>query len=740
MPQFPQTSNHMLVPQRFPSQFSMQTPGMAGGRPGEGPVGGQSKQLLQGPMEKLTWTFPSLPEEPLQTEIPFVLRNPVSPNSVGAQCGEDFVYVEVMEDFFGTGKRLSASGFALGGCGPRGQDDNAGVLIFESELHGCGSMLIVTDDELVYTFTLVHSPQEVSNDIPIVRSNAAEVRIECHYPRVFFGSPDAVFDLTVLSYTASMTKSSGEKPRARNRVQLFRERIHARSLNARKKVEDITKDDVKSFLRRNAFVLLTIAAVFFGITLGFALRPYKMSYREVKFFSFPGELLMRMLQMLVLPLLVSSLVTGMSALDSSASGKMGMRAVIYYMTTTFIAVFIGIIMVLLIHPGKGSKEEFSKQQKIEQVSPADAFLDLIRNMFPPNLVQACTQQFKTQYAKRIIQVKIIVNDSIFNLTNSTQEITKEEVIPLPGSQNGVNALGLVVFSMCFGLIIGNMKEQGQALRDFFDSLNEAIMRLVAFIMWYAPVGILFLIAGKIVEMDDITAMGGQLGMYTITVIIGLMIHGIIVLPTLFFVITRKNPFIFIMGILQALITALGTSSSSATLPITFKCLEENNKVDKRVTRFVLPVGATINMDGTALYEALAAIFIAQVNNMEMNFGQILTISITATAASIGAAGIPQAGLVTMVIVLTSVGLPTDDISLIIAVDWFLDRLRTTTNVLGDSIGAGIVEFLSQDELQSGDVELGSSVLEENEVKKAYQMIPQQNKYENEKPPDSETKM
>ncbi|KAG5261812.1 hypothetical protein AALO_G00288670 [Alosa alosa] len=538
-----------------------------------------------------------------------------------------------------------------------------------------------------------------------------------------------------------MTKSTGEKnPRSRSAVQRMRENIHMRSLKAKKKVEDISKDDVKSFLRKNAFVLFTIAAVVVGIMLGFALRPYKMSYREVKYFSFPGELLMRMLQMLVLPLLVSSLITGMAALDSKASGKMGMRAVIYYMTTTFIAVFIGIIMVLVIHPGKGSKDEFKEQQKIAEISPADAFLDLIRNMFPPNLVQACTQQFKTQYSKRTVQVTIIVNESIANLTNNTQTITREEVIPQPGTTNGVNALGLVVFSMCFGLIIGSMKEKGEALKDFFDSLNEAIMKLVAIIMWYAPVGILFLIAGKIVEMDDITQMGGQLGMYTITVIIGLMIHGIIVLPTLFFLITRKNPFVFITGILQALITALGTSSSSATLPITFRCLEENNKVDRRVTRFVLPVGATINMDGTALYEALAAIFIAQVNNMDMNFGQIITISITATAASIGAAGIPQAGLVTMVIVLTSVGLPTDDISLIIAVDWFLDRLRTTTNVLGDSIGAGIIEFLSKDELQAKDAEMGNSVVEENEMKKPYQLITQENEYENERPPDSETKM
>ncbi|KAL0979829.1 hypothetical protein UPYG_G00190340 [Umbra pygmaea] len=537
-----------------------------------------------------------------------------------------------------------------------------------------------------------------------------------------------------------MTQSNGENTQARNRVRRIREGLQSRSLNAKQKVQSITKDDVKSFFRRNAFVIFTIAAVIIGIVLGFALRPYKMTYREVKYFSFPGELLMRMLQMLVLPLLVSSLITGMAALDSRASGKMGMRAVVYYMTTTVIAVFIGIVVVLIIHPGKGSKDEFKNQQKIEQVSPADAFLDLIRNMFPPNIVQACTQQFKTQYGTRFVHMKMMVNDTLFVLNGTDGNyVTREEVIPVPGQVNGVNALGLVVFSIGFGLIISNMKEKGQPLRDFFDCLNEAIMRLVAVIMWYAPIGIMFLIAGKIVEMDDITEMGSQLAMYTLTVIIGLAIHAIVVLPTLYFVITRRSPFVFIGGLLQALVTALGTSSSSATLPITFKCLEENNGIDKRVTRFVLPVGATINMDGTALYEALAALFIAQVNNIDMNFGQILTISITATAASIGAAGIPQAGLVTMVIVLTSVGLPTDDISLIIAVDWFLDRLRTMTNVLGDSIGAGIVEHLSRHELQSKDAEMGNSVVEEKD-NKPYQLITQENEYESEKRPDSETKM
>ncbi|XP_071009951.1 excitatory amino acid transporter 1-like isoform X1 [Oncorhynchus clarkii lewisi] len=556
---------------------------------------------------------------------------------------------------------------------------------------------------------------------------------------------DQVLELIMIEKppnTASLfLNEDADKPPLPNRGlwRRLRRAMQKRAASTQDRMSTITKESIKGFLRRNLFVLLTIAAVALGVMLGFALRPHNLTLREIKYFAFPGELLMRMLQMLVLPLIVSSLVTGISSLDSKASGKMGMRAVGYYMVTTLIAVFIGIVIVIVIKPGKGHRDSpVASSGTIEPVHAADAFLDLIRNMFPPNLVEACFKQYKTVYKKTIhtknVTVALSLTDSLnateaalaVNMSRVLQTIqeTVVEMIPVSGSSNGVNALGLVVFSMCFGLVIGSMKQQGQALRDFFDCLNEAIMRLVAIVIWYAPVGILFLIAAKIVEMKNLAEVGGQLGMYTVSVIVGLLIHGLFVLPLLYFLVTRKNPYTFMAGLLQALITALGTSSSSATLPITFRCLEENNRVDKRVTRFILPVGATINMDGTALYEAVAAIFIAQVNDMELNFGQILTISITATAASIGAAGIPQAGLVTMVIVLTSVGLPTEDITLIIAVDWFLDRLRTTTNVLGDSIGAGIVEHLSRQELQSQDVEVGNSVIEENE--KPYQLICQKN--------------
>ncbi|KAM5266275.1 excitatory amino acid transporter 5 isoform 3-T3 [Hipposideros larvatus] len=390
--------------------------------------------------------------------------------------------------------------------------------------------------------------------------------------------------------------------------------------------------------KRNGLLILSVLSVTVGCLLGFFLRTRRLSPQEISYFQFPGELLMRMLKMLILPLVVS------------------------------------------------------------------------RNMFPANLVEATFKQYRTKTTPIVKSPKVAseeapsrriliygvqeengshVQNFVLDLTPPPEVIYKSE----PGTSDGMNVLGIVMFSATMGIMLGRMGDSGAPLVSFCQCLNESVMKIVAVAVWYFPFGIVFLIAGKILEMDDPTAVGKKLGYYAVTVVCGLVVHGLLILPLLYFFITKKNPIVFIRGVLQALLIALATSSSSATLPITFKCLLENNHIDRRIARFVLPVGATINMDGTALYEAVAAIFIAQVNNYELDFGQIITISITATAASIGAAGIPQAGLVTMVIVLTSVGLPTDDITIIIAVDWALDRFRTMINVLGDALAAGIMAHI-----------------------------------------------
>uniref|UniRef100_A0A914Q7E4 Amino acid transporter n=1 Tax=Panagrolaimus davidi TaxID=227884 RepID=A0A914Q7E4_9BILA len=189
-------------------------------------------------------------------------------------------------------------------------------------------------------------------------------------------------------------------------------------------------------------------------------------------------------------------------------------------------------------------------------------------------------------------------------------------------------------------------------------------------MWYAPIGICSLIASKIMEIGDLGRTIHSLGLYMGTVILGLSLHLFGTISLIYFIASRKNPHKFLRGLMQAAITALGASSSAATLPVTYKCLEKEG-IDPSYIKFVLPLGAMINMDGTALYEAVASIFIAQINGIDLSISQVITVSITATFASIGAASIPSAGLVTMIIVLSAVGLPADDISTIIAVDWFL---------------------------------------------------------------------
>ncbi|XP_054646212.1 excitatory amino acid transporter 5 isoform X1 [Dunckerocampus dactyliophorus] len=462
---------------------------------------------------------------------------------------------------------------------------------------------------------------------------------------------------------------------------------------------------VQDFAKRNGLLTLSVIAVLSGCTLGFTLRGTQLSTQAKIYFSFPGELLMRMLKMLILPLITSSLMSGLSSMESKACCRMGVLTVTYYLWTTFIAVVVGIVLVIIIKPGVGTEMESNRLGGGPVMTSADALLDLIRNMVPSNLIEATFQQYKTDLVPILkVPTKTIQPNFVYVVPDESDpkgrtvflELTPPPEVTYktsPGSSQQMNVLGIVIFSATMGLLLGRMGERGAPLVNVCQCINECVMKIINAAVWYFPFGIIFLVAGKILDMQDPSTLGKKLGWYGITVLAGLFVHGLVLLPLFYFLLTRKNPFKYIRGLLQAMVIALATSSSSATLPITMKCLLENCHVDRQIARFVLPVGATINMDGTALYEAVAAIFIAQVNDYELDFGQLVTISITATAASIGAAGIPQAGLVTMVIVLTSVGLPPDDITLIVAIDWILDRFRTMINVLGDALAAGIIAHL-----------------------------------------------
>ncbi|XP_012589261.1 PREDICTED: neutral amino acid transporter B(0) isoform X2 [Condylura cristata] len=270
----------------------------------------------------------------------------------------------------------------------------------------------------------------------------------------------------------------------------------------------------------------------------------------------------------------------------------------------------------------------------------------------------------------------------------------------------MNILGLVVFAIVFGVALRKLGPEGELLIRFFNSFNDATMVLVSWIMWYAPVGILFLVASKIVEMEDVKLLFTSLGKYILCCLLGHAIHGLVVLPLIYFLFTRKNPYHFLWGITTALATAFGTSSSSATLPLMMKCVEERNGVTKHISRFILPIGATVNMDGAALFQCVAAVFIAQLNKRSLDFVNIITILVTATASSVGAAGIPAGGVLTLAIILEAVNLPVHYISLILAVDWLVDRSCTVLNVEGDAFGAGLLQnYVDRSNSQSSVPEL-----------------------------------
>ncbi|KAF7996281.1 hypothetical protein HCN44_001913 [Aphidius gifuensis] len=407
----------------------------------------------------------------------------------------------------------------------------------------------------------------------------------------------------------------------------------------------------KSCLGENGLTLFTVFGVIAGTVLGFSLKAVKTDWtpREIMYIEFPGDLFLRMLKALILPLIVSSIASAIGKLDLSLSSKIGMRSIYYYATTTICAVILGIILVSIIRPGVGAIIDTNDDDSLtpQAGNTVDTLLDLIRNIFPPNLLQACLQQYRT-----IITFK---NETIRNATGDGLNLIKTVEHVGHEYRDGMNTLGLVIFSIILGITLSKMGEVGKPLLDFFTSLSEAMMIITNWIIWLSPIGVTFLVASKILDIPDIGAVAGALGWYFCTVLLGLFIHGFGTLSLIYYVCTREMPFKSIGKMSQVMVTAFGTASSSATLPITLQCLE-NMGVDTRI-------------------------------------------SVTATAASIGAAGIPQAGLVTMVMVLDTLGLPAKDVTLIITVDWLLDRFRTTINVICDALAAIIIEKMSKDELQ-----------------------------------------
>lgn len=375
-------------------------------------------------------------------------------------------------------------------------------------------------------------------------------------------------------------------------------------------------------------------------------------------FDFIGTLFLNALRMIVIPLIVSSIIAGVGNISSRKTlGRMGGYTFFYYMLTSFLAILVGLVAVNIISPGMMNGVKMSHLLGLEDLAPAQVksiesadltgMVDVLLKMLPPNIIGAA---YEGQF------------------------------------------LGIITFSLLFGYGLGRLKSPyRKSLLSFWQGSYDIIMNITHIIIAFAPIGVFALIV-------KISATTGYevikpLIFFFLTVVLALAVHFFVTLPLILKFIARVNPIKHYVAMAPAVMTAFSTSSSSAALPVTIECVEEKAGVSNSVTSFVLPLGATINMDGTALYECVAAMFIAQVYGLELGFAQQFIIAFTALVTSIGVAGVPSASLVAIAVILGTVGLPLEGIGIILAVDRVLDMMRTSVNIFGDSCGAVVVAKL-----------------------------------------------
>ncbi|XP_045896908.1 excitatory amino acid transporter 3-like isoform X2 [Micropterus dolomieu] len=450
------------------------------------------------------------------------------------------------------------------------------------------------------------------------------------------------------------------------------------------------------YIQHNTYLASSLIAVGLGVSLGLILKIFvPLSEFDELHVGFPGEMLMRMLQLVSIPLIATNVIRSISALNIETCRRISLRAAAYFLITTLLAVSTGLLLVMLINPGVAKAVEKDETDDEESFDTLSSLLDLVRNIVPQNLIQACFEQYKTERVE--FETDTEGHEEEHELQSSLETFQNSSEVQMVGRYvTGANTVGVIVWCFFFGITLNIMGKEGKVLVEVLTVFNDATKCVVNLILWYLPFGVVFLIASHIVEIENWESVY-SLGKFVVVVVAGLTIHGTITLPLLYFLCVRRNPYAVIKVSIPALMTALAISSSSATMPLTLKCCEQLY-IDKRITSFMLPIGTNLNKDGTALYEVVAAIFIAQLNHITLDFSQLIIIFMTSAVASIGAAGIPSTGAVNTLLVLTAIGLPARVASILVAVEWLLDHFNTLVNVLGNCIGLVIVHELSKKDL------------------------------------------
>ena len=367
----------------------------------------------------------------------------------------------------------------------------------------------------------------------------------------------------------------------------------------------------------------------------------------VQYTSWMGVIFLRALGMVVVPLILSSIISGVASIGGGSNlGRLGMKTISYYIVTSLIAILTGLFFVNLFQPGVGAN--LGNAETLNNLPTASTSVsDILMRTIPDNIFDA---------------------------------MAKGQILPI------------IFFAILFGAFITHIPQKKQEfLVGLFDSIFEVMMKITMFIIRFTPLGVFAIVAKEVAKnAGSLGNIAGSLGIYMLTVFAALIFHSVIILPLSVKIIGKANPYKHFRNMATPLLTAFSTSSSNAALPLSMEATEHKNGVSSKITSFTLPLGATINMNGTALYECVAVIFIAQAYGIHLSMSQQAIVVVTALLAAIGSAGIPMAGLVMMTIVLTAVNLPLEGVGLILAVDRILDMSRTTVNVWGDTCAAVII--------------------------------------------------
>jgi Na+/H+-dicarboxylate symporter len=384
-------------------------------------------------------------------------------------------------------------------------------------------------------------------------------------------------------------------------------------------------------------------------------------------YDFVGELFLNALKMLIVPLVMSSIITGIAGIGStSALGRLGGLTLLMYVVTGLLAVLVGLMFINLISPG------------IVDGEPARDILGLTAD-------------------KAAAAAERIEGRGVGDIADVFLSMLPQNVIAAAAEGQ---LLGLITFSLLFGYFMTRIQAPlAEHLWQLWQGIFQVMMKITDLVMKFAPLGVFALVA-KVVAGIDADEFGGlvqSVGLFFVSVMLGLLVHSLITLPALLVLVARVNPWRHFRAVATPVLTAFSTASSSATLPLTMEAVEKNAGVSNRISSFVLPLGATVNMNGTALYECAAAMFIAQAYGLELTFTTQFTVVLIALLTSIGVAGIPAASLVAITIILAAIGLPLEAIGVILAVDRILDMFRTAVNVFGDTVAAVVIARLEGEE-------------------------------------------